>query len=135
MRSLRILSLFVAGLAQCSFASADVVANGPFYLRYGPDGSEEDRARVLSNVIETVRLIPDGAVYLCSTASPPQHAPDVLLAMTRRSLVDNGLAGERIYIGGTCTEAVIALPLGAAPKEAVFAAIGSREWLKTIHQK
>jgi hypothetical protein len=134
MSTSRTLALFFAALAMASFASANIVADGPFYIRYDQDSSDEDRTRVLSIVIGAIKLTPDGAVYLCSTASPGKQGAD-LVAMTRKSLRNAGIMRERIYVGGACAEAVTAMPTTDTPKDAVFVAIGSREWLKSIHRK
>jgi hypothetical protein len=130
----RTLAIIFAALAMASFASANIFADGPFYIRYGQDSSDEDRTRVLSIVIGAIKLTPDGAVYLCSTASPRKRGAD-LVAMTRKSLRNAGIMRERIYVGGVCTEAVMAMPVTDADEDAVFVAIGSREWLKGIHRK
>lgn len=134
MSTLRTLSIICAALAMASFASGHIVADGPFYIRYGQDSSDEDRTRVLSIVTNAIKLTPDGAVYLCSTASLHKRGAD-LVAMTRKSLRNAGIMRERIYVGGVCTEAVTAMPVTETTKDAVFVAIGSREWLKSIHQK
>lgn len=116
-----------------SLASAHIIADGPFYIRYGQDSSDEDRTRVLSIVINAMKLTPDSAVYLCSTASPRKRGAD-LVAMTRKSLRNAGIMRDRIYVSGVCTEAVTAMPVTETTKDAVFVAIGSREWLKSIHR-
>ena len=134
MSTLRMLSTILAGLALASFAAAHIVADGPFYIRYGQDSSDEDRTRVLSLVVNAIKLRPDSAVYLCSTASSRKRGAD-LVAMTRKSLRNDGVTDKRIYVGGVCTEAATAMPVADTTKDAVFAAVGSREWSESIHRK
>lgn len=113
---------------QIPSAPAHTVDDGPFFIRYGPDSSEEDRARVVAIIADAVKQAPNGAVYLCSTESSGGLVQDAVAA-ARKSLLGSGITDDRIHVGAACAD--VAATNGT--KDAVFAAIGPGGWLESIY--